>query len=111
MIYFISFTTLFSFVSFIIAWFLLIYITKRLANKNLKYEYYGSKRSFVVSEILNKMETIKMNSSEVFFENRINLLRDKEEECVKEVNNIRAVAGLVMSLTPLFSILAILLLE
>ena len=111
MVYFISYTTLFSFVSFVIAWFLLIYITKRLANKNLKYEYYGSKRSFVVSEIINKMETIKMNSSEAFFENRIKMLRDKEEECVKEVNNIRAVAGFVMSLTPLFSILAILLLE
>lgn len=111
MVYLISFTTLFSFVSFTIAWILLIFITKRLAKKNLKYEYYGSKRSFVLSEILNKMDTIKMNGSELFFENRTSKLRDKEEQCVQEVNNMRAVAGFVMSLTPLFSILTILILE
>lgn len=111
MIYFISFTSMFSFVSFIFAWSILIYVTKKLAKKNLKYEYYGSKRSFVVSEIINKMETIKMNSAELYFERRVNLLRNKEEQCIKEVNHLKAIAGFIMSLAPLFSILGILLLE
>lgn len=111
MVYFISFTTLITFAVFIVAWLILIFVTKRLAVENNKYKYFGSKRATVVSELISKMKTMKSNSMEMFLEQKLSILRDREMACLKSVKNYRSVANFIMSLTPFFSILIILLLE
>ena len=111
MIYFISLTTLITFVIFFIAWITLIFITKKIAMQNLRKKYFSSKRAMIIAELLNKFKSVKSDSFEQFFRNNIEQLRIQEVTALQRVSDLRSAANFVMSISPLFSILIIILLE
>lgn len=111
MIYFVSFSAAVIFGVFIIAWLTLILITRKMADQNLRYRYYGSQRSSIVAEIINKLDDMKANHFEEQFTERIKYMRHLEDHYIFQVDKYRAYAQFVMSMLPLCSILLVIFIE
>lgn len=111
MVYFVGPTTLVTFVIFIIAWGLLVLITKKHSQEHLKEKYFAGMRTNLVNEFLKKMKQVKSCSFESYYENMIDQMRLQEAQAINSEAYFSSIGNFVMSLTPLFSILLILVLE
>ena len=111
MIYFVSLTTLSALLIFLIAWIFLIILIKKMAYHNLRQQYYVAKRGLKVGETLAKLKSVKYDSNELYLKNLIHQLRGQENFSTGTSLYTRGLINFFMNLTPLLSIVFILMLE
>lgn len=111
MVHFLTYISVAMFIIFFIAWFLLLCVMKNMAGHTQRQRFFSSKRSLLISEILEKFMCMKYDCMEYFLKSKVKDMRNQEMSSLAAIHYLTGIANFILTLTPLFSILIILSLE
>ena len=86
---------------------MVIFLIKRMVENELIIDYFSSKRSLLVTEIMDKLKTIKTDRFEEYFEKKVKEVREKELVYLKSKANIQAFSDFFIGMSTVVIILLI----
>lgn len=88
-------------IAFLAASGVLLYLDRRMLKANLAYKKCGSKRTQLLTEMLSDIKSIKLNSWELYFTEKLKKVRKEEINLLNSLSRERAISNCIFFLIPL----------